>query len=134
MCSVIHLICGPLSAATRVIALNFSLILLIIKRVAIRRSEYHSALFMTFTIYNYYGLDMDWYKQMAVIESLKTAKVNLKRNLFLMTNIGLNWLNREIHGKNTSAIWKKFIIFKKIQNLQPLREKPIITVFKKILS
>ena len=84
--------------------LTLGLILLIIKK------EWQSAaqniilaLFMTFTIYNYYGLDMDWYKQMAIIESLKTSQDgNLKSATTLVFNdkiSGLNWLNREIHGE-----------------------------------
>ena len=61
------------------------------------------ALFMTFTIYNYYGLDMDWYKQIAVIESLGSNQdENLKSATTLIFNdkiSSLNWVNREIHGE-----------------------------------
>lgn len=61
------------------------------------------ALFMTFTIYNYYGLDMDWYKQMAVIESIKNSQneniENASTLVFDDQISSLNWSNRDIHGE-----------------------------------
>ena len=60
-------------------------------------------LFMVFSIYNYYELDMDHYKQLIVIESLKTSQdENINRAstlVFYDQASGLNWLNRHIHGE-----------------------------------
>ncbi|MEK9170482.1 MAG: hypothetical protein AAB674_02435 [Patescibacteria group bacterium] len=60
-------------------------------------------LFMTFTIYNYYGLDMDGYKQIALIENLKSSlNENLKSATTLIFNDkiqGLNWQNRHVFGE-----------------------------------
>ena len=58
---------------------------------------------MTFTIYNYYGLDMDGYKQIALIENLKSSlNENLKSATTLIFNDkiqGLNWQNRHVFGE-----------------------------------
>ncbi|MDP3999596.1 MAG: hypothetical protein Q8P76_03340 [bacterium] len=57
------------------------------------------ALFSTFTIYNYYWLDMDWYKQQAIIESLKEAGPELTQNASLLVfydKAGIRWQNRNI--------------------------------------
>lgn len=57
------------------------------------------ALFSTFTIYNYYLLDMDWYKQQAVIESLKETPGDLIKNtpmLVFYDQAGARWQNRNI--------------------------------------
>lgn len=60
------------------------------------------SLFSVFTIYNYFGQDMDWYKQLAVIESLKTAedaKIISASALIFSDKAGLNWQNRSVHGE-----------------------------------
>ncbi len=60
------------------------------------------SLFMIFTFYNYYGLDMDHYKQLAVIESLKTNKndsINNASTLIFHDRVPLNWMNRSIHSE-----------------------------------
>lgn len=59
-------------------------------------------LFSTFTIYNYYGLDMDWYKQQAIIENLKTTdNENIKNatTLIFHDKVSANWQNRNIRGE-----------------------------------
>lgn len=57
------------------------------------------ALFTTFTIFNYFWLDMDWYKQQAVIESLKETGGELIQNasvLVFYDKVGIRWQNRNI--------------------------------------
>lgn len=74
-------------------------------------------LFITFAIYNYYGLDMDWYKQIAVIESLKTTNnedIKTASTLIFWDKIrGLNWLNREIHGEEYIGYLQEIYDFQK---------------------
>jgi len=75
------------------------------------------SLFMTFTIYNYYGLDMDWYKQLAIIESLKTnqdrALVSATTLVFNDKVSSLNWLNRDIHGEEYLGYLEEIYDFRK---------------------
>jgi len=59
------------------------------------------ALFSTFTIYNYYWLDMDQYKQLAIIESLSKTKSELIKNasaLIFYDKTGGYWQNRNIRS------------------------------------
>ncbi|MDO8429799.1 MAG: hypothetical protein Q7S73_00320 [bacterium] len=59
------------------------------------------ALFSTFTIYNYYWLDMDWYKQQAIIESLRETKYESIKNastIIFHDNTGINWQNRNVRS------------------------------------
>lgn len=59
------------------------------------------ALFSTFTIYNYYWMDMDWYKQQAIIESLRETKSESIKNattIIFHDNTGINWQNRNIRS------------------------------------
>lgn len=74
-------------------------------------------LFITFTIYNYYGLDMDWYKQIAVIESIKNNQDNNLRNattiVFNDQISSLNWMNRDIHGEEYLGYLEEIYDFRK---------------------
>ena len=58
---------------------------------------------MVLSIYNYYELDMDHYKQLAVIDGLKinqNENINRASTLIFHDQVsGLNWLNRNIHGE-----------------------------------
>jgi len=58
--------------------------------------------FSTFTIFNYYTQDMDWYKQKAIIESLKETKNETIINatsLIFYDKMGANWQNRNVRGE-----------------------------------
>lgn len=60
------------------------------------------ALFSVFTIFNYYGQDMDWYKQRAIIEYLKETKNETIINatsLIFYDKMGINWQNRGVKGE-----------------------------------
>ena len=60
------------------------------------------SLFSTFTIYNYYWQDLDWYKQQAVIEALKEIKNESVKNasvLIFNDRAGVNWQNRNVRGE-----------------------------------
>jgi Ca2+/Na+ antiporter len=60
------------------------------------------ALFSVFTIFNYYLQDMDWYKQRAIIESLKETKneeIISATSLIFYDKMGNNWQNRNVRGE-----------------------------------
>lgn len=64
------------------------------------------ALFTVFTAYNYYGLDMDHYKQLAIIESLKETQntdIRTASSLILYDKVGVNWQNRNVAGEEYSG-------------------------------
>lgn len=58
------------------------------------------ALFITFNIYNYYLLDMDWYKQRSIIEDLKSSTepriVNASSFIYDDRLLDFNWQGRQI--------------------------------------
>lgn len=92
------------------------------------------SLFMTFTVYNYYGLDMDWYKQLAIMESLRNNQnENLKQASTLIFHdkiSGLNWLGREIHGEEYIGYLQE--IYKDRPKLAMAEGETFITDIKKI--
>ena len=97
--------------------LGFSLLLLgVVKFIVTERYQRNVqivlvSLFITFTIYSYFRLDMDWYRQIAMVEILRNANltdteiINGASTIVFRDNMEqFNWQNRKLSSSDYFGI------------------------------